>query len=40
MPHLNIIINGGIQSLDDCHNQLKFVDGVMIGRSIQANPFS
>jgi len=39
IPHLNIIINGGIQSLDDCHNQLKFVDGVMIGRSIQANPF-
>ena len=39
MPHLKIIINGGIQTIQECHNQLKSVDGVMIGRSIQANPF-
>ena len=39
MPQLNIIINGGIQTLEECHNQLKSVDGVMVGRSIQANPF-
>jgi tRNA-dihydrouridine synthase A len=39
MPQLNIIINGGIQTLEECHNQLKSVDGVMIGRSIQANHF-
>ena len=29
MPQLNIIINGGIQTLEECHNQLKSVDGVM-----------
>ena len=39
VPHLKIIINGGIQTIEECHNQLKSVDGVMIGRSIQANPF-
>ena len=39
VPHLKIIINGGIQTIQECHNQLKSVDGVMIGRSIQANPF-
>jgi tRNA-dihydrouridine synthase A len=39
MPQLNIIINGGIQTLEECHNQLKSVDGVMVGRSIQVNPF-
>ena len=39
IPHLNIIINGGIQSIEECQNQLKYVDGVMIGRSVQANPF-
>ena len=37
-PHLTIIINGGITSLDECHSHLQYVDGVMLGRHIQQNP--
>ena len=36
---LKIIINGGLNSIDDCIEQLDYVDGVMVGRSIQSNPF-
>tara|TARA_B110001454_G_scaffold215057_1_gene235820 strand:+ start:236 stop:1183 length:948 start_codon:yes stop_codon:yes gene_type:complete len=36
---LKIIINGGLNSIDDCRSQLKYVDGVMVGRAIQSNPF-
>ena len=37
-PHLNIIINGGIQTLDECQFHLKKVDGVMVGRAAYHNP--
>ena len=38
-PHLEIIINGGIDNIPSIQNHLKFVDGVMIGREIYKNPF-
>ena len=38
-PELDIIINGGIKSIEDCHEHLKKVDGVMIGRAAYENPF-
>lgn len=37
-PQLNIIINGGIQSLDECLAHLEKVDGVMVGRAAYHNP--
>ncbi len=36
--HLPIIINGGINAVDDAVEQLKHVDGVMIGRAAYDNP--
>lgn len=38
-PHLEIIINGGITSLEQSKALLKEVDGVMLGREIYANPY-
>lgn len=38
-PHLEIIINGGIKSLEDIQRHWQHVDGVMIGREAYANPF-
>ena len=38
-PHIKFIINGGLDNVDDCLDQLNYLDGVMVGRSIQANPF-
>lgn len=38
-PHLSIIINGGIKSVEDVDAQLSFVDGVMIGRAAYSNPY-
>lgn len=38
-PDLEIIINGGITTLDKCKNHLQFVDGVMVGREAYHNPF-
>jgi tRNA-dihydrouridine synthase A len=38
-PELEIIINGGIKSLDESKTHLKKVDGVMIGRAAYDNPF-
>ncbi|MBW7859010.1 MAG: tRNA dihydrouridine(20/20a) synthase DusA [Leptonema sp. (in: Bacteria)] len=37
--HLTIEINGGISSLEESVEQLKYVDGVMIGRSAVNNPY-
>ena len=37
-PNLEIIINGGIKTHDECLQHLKFVDGVMIGREAYQNP--
>jgi tRNA-dihydrouridine synthase A len=36
---LDIIINGGITSLEQIENHIKKVDGVMIGRSIYHSPY-
>ena len=38
-PDYEIIINGGINSLDQCHQHLQQVDGVMLGREPYRNPF-
>jgi tRNA-dihydrouridine synthase A len=38
-PELTIVINGGIQTLDECDVHLKQVDGVMIGREAYHNPW-
>jgi tRNA-dihydrouridine synthase A len=37
-PHLEIIINGGIETLDACDKHLKHVDGVMLGRAAYQDP--
>lgn len=39
MPELEIIINGGLCDLTDAHEQLQYVDGVMLGREVYHNPF-
>ncbi len=36
---LEIIINGGITSIDQIRNHLNYVDGTMIGRSIYHSPY-
>ena len=36
---LEIIINGGITSLDESKKHLQYVDGVMIGREVYSNPY-
>jgi len=38
-PHLEIIINGGIQALDQAEELLQRVDGVMLGREAYQNPW-
>ena len=38
-PDIKFVMNGGLNSIEECHEQLKYVDGVMVGRAIQANPF-
>jgi tRNA-dihydrouridine synthase A len=38
-PHLEIIINGGITSLDQAEALLQQVDGVMVGREAYQNPY-
>ena len=37
-PHLNISINGGIQTIEQIKQHLDFVDGVMVGREAYQNP--
>jgi tRNA-dihydrouridine synthase A len=37
-PDLEIIINGGIETLDACDEHLKHVDGVMLGRAAYQDP--
>jgi tRNA-dihydrouridine synthase A len=39
MPHLSIVINGGIQTLAECQTHLQQVDGVMLGREAYQNPW-
>ncbi|HCR46195.1 MAG TPA: tRNA dihydrouridine(20/20a) synthase DusA, partial [Marinobacter hydrocarbonoclasticus] len=38
-PHLEIIINGGIKTFEDCHEHLAHTDGVMLGREAYHNPW-
>ena len=39
MPQVEIILNGGINTLDEATEHLKYVDGVMMGREAYHNPF-
>jgi tRNA-dihydrouridine synthase A len=39
LPHLSVVINGGIQTLDQCRQHLGHVDAVMIGREAYQNPW-
>ncbi|MCK7543381.1 tRNA dihydrouridine(20/20a) synthase DusA [Marinobacter bryozoorum] len=38
-PELEIIINGGIKTFDECHHHLEHTDGVMLGREAYHNPW-
>jgi len=38
-PHLEIVINGGIKTFDECHQHLQHTDGVMLGREAYHNPW-
>jgi tRNA-dihydrouridine synthase A len=38
-PHLAVTINGGITTIDECQQQLEFLDGVMIGRQAYQHPW-
>jgi tRNA-dihydrouridine synthase A len=38
-PELEVIINGGIKTLEECDTHLQHVDGVMIGREAYQNPW-
>ena len=38
-PHLFIEINGGFTTLEQAHQQLQYVDAVMIGRAAYDNPY-
>ncbi len=38
-PHLRIILNGGIKTIDEIKTHLKIFDGVMIGREAYSHPY-
>lgn len=38
-PQLEILINGGITTLEQCQQHLQWVDGVMVGREAYHNPW-
>ncbi|CAM3421654.1 tRNA dihydrouridine(20/20a) synthase DusA [Shewanella violacea] len=38
-PDLHISINGGVKTLDECHEHLQHIDGVMVGREAYQNPY-
>ncbi|THA01168.1 tRNA dihydrouridine(20/20a) synthase DusA [Rodentibacter pneumotropicus] len=37
-PHLKMVINGGIKTVEEMKQHLQFVDGVMVGREAYQNP--
>ena len=37
-PHLTILVNGGIETLEQADEHLRHVDGVMLGRAAYHNP--
>ena len=39
LPQLEIVINGGIETLAEAERHLAHVDGVMLGRAIYRNPY-
>ena len=38
-PHLTVVLNGGLTTLDQAAEQLRRVDGVMMGRAAYENPY-
>jgi tRNA-dihydrouridine synthase A len=38
-PHLTIVLNGGVRSLDEVEEELRQIDGVMIGRAAYETPY-
>lgn len=38
-PQLNISINGGVKTLEECKTHLAQLDGVMVGREAYQNPY-
>lgn len=38
-PELNIVLNGGLKTLEQCEQQLPGLDGVMVGREAYSNPY-
>jgi tRNA-dihydrouridine synthase A len=38
-PELEIVINGGIETLDDAEQHLQHVDGIMLGRAAYQTPY-
>jgi tRNA-dihydrouridine synthase A len=38
-PHLEIIINGGVTTLEQTSEHLQHLDGVMVGREAYTNPY-
>ena len=38
-PDLQVVINGGIGSVDEVQNHLEYVDGVMLGRAAYHTPW-
>jgi tRNA-dihydrouridine synthase A len=38
-PQLEVVINGGITTLEEVQGHLKWMDGVMIGRVVYHNPY-
>ncbi|HEY9134281.1 MAG TPA: tRNA dihydrouridine(20/20a) synthase DusA [Pseudomonadales bacterium] len=39
-PKLEVVLNGGLKSLNDIQTVLAHVDGVMVGREAYSNPYS
>jgi tRNA-dihydrouridine synthase A len=39
LPHLHIVLNGGIRTLPEALEHLAICDGVMLGREAYANPY-
>jgi tRNA-dihydrouridine synthase A len=38
-PHLEIVLNGGVMTLEAAQGHLQEVDGVMLGRAVSHNPY-
>ena len=38
-PHLTVVLNGGVTTIEDCAGHLEHVDGVMIGRQAYHDPW-